>query len=219
MSLKLKIPKVLPIITLVDTLLMPQAFVPLYLFEPKYCKMLNDALDDHRMFAIALAKNLPSIQSFCIPHTTIGVGLVRACVKNSNGTFHLILQGIARAKVIQITRKTPYHMAKIKVMPSISSTDIQTEALMLKVTELILERVEKFKLNVQNKMFQFLKDLKDPDIFSDIISYNFIDDLWQRQKLLEILDVNQRLRELILILSQNSITPLRPISISPKKTS
>lgn len=203
--------------TLANTLLMPQAFVPLYLFEPKYCKMLNDALGDHRMFAVALAKKYHPTKRFSVPHTIIGVGVVRACVKNNDGTFHLILQGIARAKILHITQELPYRMAQIKIMSSLSILSIETEALMLKVIELILERVEKLQLPPAHKMFQFLKDLKDPDVFSDIVSYNFVNNLRQRQKLLEILDVQQRLRELILILKQESLpSSTRSTTISPQ---
>ena len=203
--------------TLANTLLMPQAFLPLYLFEPKYCKMLNDVLDDHRMFAVALAKKIHPTKRFSVPYSMIGIGVARACVKNSDGTFHLILQGIARAKILHITQEIPYRMAQVKVMPSRETMSVETEALMLKVIELILERIEKLNLCSSHKMFQFLKDLKDPDIFSDIISYNFVNNLQQRQKLLETLDVQQRLRELILIFNQEASTSsARSTFTSPK---
>ncbi|MEZ5404710.1 MAG: LON peptidase substrate-binding domain-containing protein [Verrucomicrobiia bacterium] len=193
---KTDIPVILPILTLPNALLFPHAFLPLYLFEPQYCEMLRDCLAKHRMFGIALAKNLHLDQEDPEPNHIMGVGLIRACVNNKDETFHLILQGVARAEIIKQIQIMPYHMAKICILPNIHRSGLEIEALMIKAIELAVERI-KHSHETPHKILHFLNDIKDPSILADVIGYNFVDDLYQKQRLLETVDVRLRLRRLI----------------------
>jgi Lon protease-like protein len=85
------LPAEVPVMTLNGAILFPQAMLPLYIFEPRYRKMLQDALESHRMVAIAMQKPNTSRES---PAQVAGLGLIRAAVKNPDGTSHLILQGL-----------------------------------------------------------------------------------------------------------------------------
>lgn len=196
MASKLDIPTILPILTLPNSLLFPHAFLPLYLFEPQYCEMLRDCLRQHRMFAVALAKNHHLDQVNPAPNHIIGVGLVRACVSNKDETFHLILQGISRAEILKQIHIKPYRIAKVRTLPSINRNGLEIEALMMKAIELAVERIKSFH-ETPHKVLRFLNDIKNPDILADVIGYNFIDDLYQKQRLLETTDVRLRLRRLI----------------------
>ena len=47
------IPSEVPVMTLPNATLFPQALLPLYIFEPRYRQMLVDMLHSHRMFSVA----------------------------------------------------------------------------------------------------------------------------------------------------------------------
>ena len=58
-SLKLppmKLPQEVPVMTLPNATLFPQSLLPLYIFEPRYRRMLADSLDTNRMFSVAMQK-------------------------------------------------------------------------------------------------------------------------------------------------------------------
>src|SRR5258706_2451619 len=92
----MKLPREVPVMTLPSATLFPQALQPLYIFEPRYRKMLADALQSNRMFAVAMQKPGDSRER---PSPIAGLGLVRVAVKHADGTAHPILQGLARAEI------------------------------------------------------------------------------------------------------------------------
>ena len=94
------------------TLLFPNSLLPLHIFEPRYRAMLHTALEEERMFCIALTKR--GIDEWSSPkdfHHIAGLGLVRACVGRGDGTSHLILQGLARVKFTKFVQEAPFPIA------------------------------------------------------------------------------------------------------------
>src|SRR5690242_10614936 len=106
----MQLPSEIPVMVLPDAILFPQAMLPLYIFEPRYRRMLSDVLDSHRMFSVALQK--PGRRA--TPSPVAGLGLVRASVGNRDGTSHLVLQGIARVRLAEPVRYKPYRVQKMK---------------------------------------------------------------------------------------------------------
>ena len=54
------LPSEVPVMTLPNATLFPQALLPLHIFEPQYRRMLKDVLHSDRMFAVA-ARSLASL--------------------------------------------------------------------------------------------------------------------------------------------------------------
>src|ERR1043166_7996277 len=103
----MKLPSEIPVITLPEATLFPQALLPLYIFEPRYRQMLADALHSNRMFSVAMQKPGSTRDT---PSPVAGLGLIRVSVGHRDGTPHLILQGIARVKLEQAIRYKPYRI-------------------------------------------------------------------------------------------------------------
>jgi len=81
--------------------LFPHVPLPLYIFEPRYRRMLSWSLEQDRMFCIASMKpGISEAHSRDEFYHTVGLGLVRACVGREDGTSHLILQGMARMRIV-----------------------------------------------------------------------------------------------------------------------
>src|SRR6185436_12827923 len=111
----MKIPPEVPVMTLPNATLFPQAMLPLYIFEPRYRQMLSDALNSHRMFSVAIQKPGRVRET---PSSIAGLGLIRASVLKKDGTSNLILQGIARVELAETVRSKPYRVARIRPLKS-----------------------------------------------------------------------------------------------------
>src|SRR5512140_1271838 len=107
----MKIPREVPVMTLPNATLFPQALLPLYIFEPRYRQMLADALHSDRMFSVAMQKPGSARES---PTPVAGLGLIRVSVGHRNGTSHLILQGLARVELEEAVRYRPYRIHRIR---------------------------------------------------------------------------------------------------------
>ncbi len=177
--------------------LFPHALQPLFIFEPRYRKMLAWALDHHRMFCIALMKpDVTEARDVDDFHHIAGLGLIRACVGHEDGTSHLVLQGIARVEFTDFVQEKPFRMARLRDVPSEPAGDEEGEVLSAQVLE-FCAHYQARGARIPETLDQQLADVDDPDVLCDIVAHTFVRDPFRRQDVLEAPDVADRLRALI----------------------
>ena len=197
MSSSVTLPEQLPVMPLPGAVLFPHALLPLYIFEPRYRKMLEHALQQHRMFCITLIK--PSCPDWHAPedfYHSATAGLIRACVGGSDGTSNLILQGLQRVRFTSFEQETPFPIANIHAIESRYPTTVETEALGAKVVELY-GSLKHDRRQLPVKLDRYLSELRDLEMLADLMASTFVNDPLRRQRLLEERSLNQRLRFLI----------------------
>ena len=213
----MELPLEVPVMTLPDAILFPQAMLPLYIFEPRYQRMLADALNSHRMFSLAMQKPGRTRETPC---TVAGLGLIRASVARKDGTSNLILQGIVRVELTETVRYRPYRVHRIRALESTATDSVAVDALTVKVLELVSERLEqgfKLPLHVLKKLGQLgeldaddlppdfalkqgieiLAKLNNPEQIADLVCGTLLSSPTERQLLLETVDLETRLKHLI----------------------
>lgn len=201
------LPDEVPVMPLPGAVLFPHALLPLYIFEPRYCEMLDRALKNHRMFCVTLIK--PSCPDWFASEDffhVAGVGLIRACVGRDDGTSNLILQGLERVRLTGFEQENPFPIATIERLESENVSSVETDALSAKVLELY----SKLKGNARKlppKVDRYLADLNDPEMLADLVASTFVTEPLRRQRVLEELLVNDRLRLVIRYLRDEGRTP------------
>ena len=131
------------------------------------------------------------------------VGLIRACVGRNDGTSDLILQGIRRVRFSEFEQETPFPIARIKPLKTHTSLTVETDALAAKVLE-FYARLKTSGRDLPEKIDRYLNEMSDPEMLADLVAATFISEPARRQKLLEELDLNQRLRLLIQYLREEN---------------
>ncbi len=197
MSSSVTLPNKLPVMPLPGAVLFPHALLPLYIFEPRYRKMLGHALQQHRVFCVTLIK--PSCPDWHSPEDFFHfatAGLIRACVERSDGTSNLILQGLQRVCFTSFEQEKPFPIARIDAVESRDPTTVETEALGAKVIELY-GSLEHDRRQLPAKLDRYLSELRDLEMLADLMASTFVNDPLRRQRLLEEPSLNKRLRFLI----------------------
>ena len=197
MSSAVSLPSQLPVMPLPGAVLFPNALLPLYIFEPRYRKMLEHALQRDRMFCVTLIK--PSCPDWQAPEDFFHratAGLIRACVERSDGTSNLILQGLKRVRLTSFEQEEPFPIASIDPVESRDPTTVETEALGAKVVELY-GSLKHDRRQLPAKLDRYLSELRDLEMLADLMASTFVNDPLRRQRLLEERSLNQRLRFLI----------------------
>ena len=196
----IEIPTEVPVMALSNAVLFPHSLLPLYIFEQRYREMLSHTLNGDRMFSVALIKRgieeAEGIEDLC---RVAGVGLIRACVGNENGTSNLILQGLVRVRLLSLAKEKPFRVARVELVKSELGNQIEAEALSTKVLELCA-RIEEIGVPLPPNLMDHLRQLESPEILSDVVSAAFVTEPFQRQQLLEAHEVCDRLRLLIQLL-------------------
>lgn len=217
----MRVPDSTGVIILSSAVLYPQALLPLFIFEPRYRTMLAEALDSHRMFCVAMQKPNDPRET---PLPIAGLGLIRAAVKNPNGTSNVILQGVDRIRLGRVVRYKPYRTQEFEVVRSAPTVDDQKIA---SLRDSLLDAVERQLTNgtagfdpellaqlvrtggdTSNPVASTLRALRHvgcPGRLADLVALLMVDSPLARQVLLQAVDIEERLEILIQFLCHGVI--------------
>ena len=186
------LPPTLPVMVLPGVTLFPNALLPLYIFEPRYREMLEEALAAGRMVAMAMPRNQEESEVEMIA----GAGLVRAGIRNDDGTSNLILQGVCRVRFTGWDQSSPYRIARVEELRShegehddLESKVIQLHALCARFKEQGIELPSEFEA--------YLNQITNIGVITDLVASTLIADPRVRQMLLEEIEIPRRLEKLL----------------------
>jgi Lon protease-like protein len=188
--------------------------LPLHVFEEGYKRMVVDALDTHRMLCVGTRRpEDPKKASSVNPELEkeivhlLWVGVVRVAVEKPDGSYNLILQGICRARVLDLLEGGPYRRAHLEPLLSSGGSEIRVEDLYPKVQEMVALR-SKMGTEFPRNTLKFLNTVNDPGTLSDLVSFTLLEDCKDRQNVMEALDLDQRLK-LVMTLLKKEIERLK----------
>ncbi len=210
---RMQLPHAVPVMTLPGATLFPQALLPLYIFEPRYRKMLVDSLHSHRMFSVAMQKPGRVRETPC---PVAGLGLIRVSVGHNDGTSHLILQGLTRVELMDTMQYKPYRVQAIRPLAPDPADNVVIDALLAKMQELVAQLLKKGgpssllggesmgqegsspagSYSVQ-EVLQYLERITDADQAADLVTCALLSNAEERQEILETIDLVDRLKRLI----------------------
>lgn len=191
MEMEIVLPDEVALMTLPEIAFFPQALLPLHVFEPRYRHMLKDVLATHRLFAVAGLDDGPGGDE--PPQRVATVGIIRACQKNTNGTSNLLLQGLARIEVLEIVGEEPYRRIRIRALASKAGADGTKNLHLRRSLERLIGLKRRLGGHVPDEFARFLETVDDPETFVDLAAFTLCDDVILKQRLLETLDVHERL--------------------------
>jgi ATP-dependent Lon protease len=181
-SATMELPSEVPVMVLDGCYLFPGCFLPLFIFEDRYRKMLDHALAGSRMFCVG-SRQASEGPEESIYHTST-IGLVRASVKQDDGTSHLMLYGLQRVKISGWKQEAPFRIGKIEAVQSVpGSSEEQLKEFRSKALEALPEPTAECAESMQ-VLRETLDSIDDPERVCDILSYHFIRQETTLQRLL-----------------------------------
>jgi len=188
------LPSTLPVMVLPGVTLFPNALLPLFIFEPRYRNMLEEALGTERMLAMAMPRDEGEREVEMIA----GAGLVRACIRNDDGTSNLILQGVSRVRFTGWEQIEPYRIATIEPLASEEGTG-NPDDLDHQVTRLhaLCARFKEQGIELLSQFEAYLNQITDIGVIVDLVASTLLADPAVRQELLSELRITRRLEKLL----------------------
>jgi Lon protease-like protein len=187
---EIEIPREVPVMTLGGSVLFPQAVMPLHIFEPRYREMLTEVLASDRIFAVAaLDDSNPENKEKGLPHKIAGIGVIRACRTNEDGTSNLVLQGLARVRLETITSETPFRKARIVQIQSEPGGPSETiQSIRGSVLDLVHSLIQQ-GASIPSEVPEFLGSISDPEAILDLSIYSLCPPGPLKQELLETTEI------------------------------
>jgi Lon protease-like protein len=128
-------PRLIPLFPLPDVVLFPRVSLPLHIFEPRYRKMVADALAGHKTIGMILLR--PGWESDYYGRPPVFgrgcAGRIEACERLQDGKYNIVLRGLWRFRVVEEHAGEPYRLATVEPRPEAESPSADLEAARRKV--------------------------------------------------------------------------------------
>ncbi len=176
-----------------DCTLFPHGGLPLFIFEPRYRRMLEDALEGDCFFAVGRLTGEETGDPALDVAPVGTIGLVRASREQEDGTSQLLIHGVMRVRFAEWHDERDYPFASIEPVVSFFKPEEQATAAVKTLRGAVEDAVKHLPQEVQDGVFALLDRADDPGLMTDIICQQFIHDPNLRQRLLEMDSVGDRI--------------------------
>ncbi len=198
----LGLPEELPILPLRGLVVYPETTIPLVVGQPRSIKLVDEVAVGERIIGMVAAQD-PELETPG-PEEIYTVGTVAAVhrlFRAPDGTIRLLAQGLARMRVKAYTVTEPYLRARIALHPETVRRTLEVEALMRNLVEQFT-RLADLSPSIPGELVTSALNLDDPlQLVYSIATYVRIE-LSQAQRLLEIDDIEEKMRALVVLVGK-----------------
>jgi ATP-dependent Lon protease len=199
---KVAIPHRLPILPLRGTVLFPELILPIMVGRKKSVKLIDEAMEGDRIIGVVTQHSSEVEDPTPSELYTVGVAahLVRM-VREVDGTQRVIVQGLERIKISRYIQDDPYFVAEVKALPEEEATGVEIDALVMNLKNLFQKAVE-LAPHLTVELKNMVMNIKDAGILADIVASNLNINPSEKQEVLEIVKVKDRLNKVHLLLAR-----------------
>ena len=192
----------LPVLPLVNTVLFPAMLAPLFVNRERSLAAVDEAMAADRMI-VAIAQRTPETDDYDLNELyQYGVeAVILRVLKLPDGTTSVLLQGQRRVQVREWHITDDCLHALVEPLVLDEERSLATEAMTRGVLA-SYEKVVKLSRAMPDDSYVAALNEEQPGALADLIASTLPIDVEKRQQLLEIVDLEERLRRLSIVLSQ-----------------
>lgn len=176
-----------------QTVLFPEATLPLHIFEPRYREMIGRCLEHEEPFGVCLILEGEEVGSSVIPHRVGTEAGIIAAQRYRDGRYDIVVQGRRRFEVMTLDRTRSYLRAEVRFLEEPDGAE--DPGLAEAVATLFEGVLESLELSGRAIVDETWKEL-DPRSLSYKIASALPVGEDAKQEILEIPDTASRLRRL-----------------------
>jgi ATP-dependent Lon protease len=197
------IPELLPILPLRNSVFFPGGVLPLAVGRAKTIALLQDAVRDNHVIGVVTQRRAEEEDPG--PSDLYAVGTVARIVKlvkMGEDNYSLVVQGLARLRVLKLVQDTPYLKARIEVVEDQTlPEDIEVEALGINLKKLAHE-VIKLMPELPAAATELVEAINHPGHLADLIAANVAVPIEEKQAVLETVALKARMMLVLETLSR-----------------
>jgi ATP-dependent Lon protease len=198
----LTIPEEIPLLPVMDVVLFPKMVLPLMVWEKNWVKLVDEALMKDHLIGLVMIRGKGSDPLTPEDLYTYGtVGSILKMAKVQEGGIRMMVQGISRFKIEEITGTAPYFKARIQVLKDQTETGLEMDALMNSARGLFAKVLE-LSPYLPSELGILAQSVEDPGSLADMITSSLNISKEEKQDILETLEVKKRLQKITVILTK-----------------
>jgi ATP-dependent Lon protease len=193
----------LPVLPIRNAVLFPGAVAPFDVGREKSVALVED-VDNLPSPVIAIfAQRDPSTDDpgkDDLHHVGCAARVLKA-LKHSSGNYSLILQGLTRIRLDEMTQTGPYLKAKVSRLPEQNAADDEAEALSMSLRD-IAKQVIQLMPELPREAGSLIDSIQAPGALADLVAGNLDAPVDEKAGLLETIDVKDRIRKVLKLLTR-----------------
>ncbi len=188
----------LPILALRNSVLFPAAVVPVNVGRPRSVRLIEEAFGLDRPTIGVLGQRKPEEEDpgFADLFAIGTLARVLKVIRLSSGQYSVVLQGIARMRVLEATAREPCLRARVQRLHDQGTRDDEVNALAAHLREaarLLMRALPQPPREVN----VVLENVQEPGALCDLIASHLPIPADRKQAILETLDLRQRLKAVL----------------------
>jgi ATP-dependent Lon protease len=198
----IEIPSTLPILPLKETVVFPQSMTPLAIGQERSIKLVDDVVSGDRMLAlVTVKKEEAEVPGWDDLYEVGTAAIVHKLIRVPDGTLRILVQGVRRIKVERHVSDDPYLVGDFAEVPDVVEESKELEALTRNVQNLF-GRIIAAVPYLPEELQLAAANVDDPSALSHLVASTMRLKTEEKQALLETANVEERLRQISVILNR-----------------
>jgi ATP-dependent Lon protease len=190
------------VLPLKDTVVFPESVTPLAIGQERSIKLVENVVSGERVLALVTVKNPEAEQPGWEDLYRIGTAaVIHKMIKVPDGTLRILVQGLRRIGLDRPLQDDPYLVGEFVEMPDELEETREVEALTRNAQNLFA-RVIGLVPYLPEELQIAAANVEDPSALCNLVASTLRLKTEEKQTLLELIDVETRLREISSILNR-----------------
>ena len=197
------IPQVLPILPLRNSVFFPGGVLPLAVGRQKTIALIKDAVRDEQVIGVVTQRRAEEEDPGAADLYTVGtVARIVKLLKMGEDNYSLVVQGLARVRVLDLVQEVPYLKARVEpVEDKTPVDDVEVEALAINLKKLAREVIELMP-ELPAAATELVDSITHPGHLADLIAANVDVPIEEKQQVLETVDLKARMKLVLELLNR-----------------
>ena len=200
MSVEVSNKTTFPLLPLRDVVVYPQIVQPLFVGRAKSIKALEEAMSTDKQVLLVAQKNAsdddPEAQQLFHVGT---IATILQLIRLPDGTVKVLVEGLERAQITEINEKSDYLVAEARLLVADGMSEQEASALIRSLLSQFDQYVQLSK-KIPPEVMTSISSIDDPGRLVDTISSHMALQLTEKQNLLELSSLKERLEHLMALI-------------------
>jgi len=200
-------PDIVAVLPLRETVLFPQAVLPLSAGRASSVRLIEEAVRASRLIGVVTQRDPAADEPGAAGLYPVGVlARIHKAVKQADGTVRLVVQGLSRFRLVEVLEDKPFLRARVQALtdPSDAAGDVESQALMRNAVALFRKVVALSPL-LSDEAANLPVNILHPGTLADVIAAALPTlSTVVKQEVLEALDVRLRLQTIVAALTKEA---------------
>ncbi len=189
--------QIYPVLPLRDVVVYPHMVIPLYVGREKSINALEAAMEEDKKILLIAQKNASDDDPQPQDINSVGtIASILRLLKLPDGTVKVLVEGDERARIDNVFTADDYYTAQVSVFENTQLDEREADVL----TRTVMNQFDQYvKMNdkVPPEILSSLSSIEDPSRLADTIAAHMPLKIEEKQVILEISDVRERLEHLL----------------------